>query len=593
MPAKLDPSQHREALATLASRGGELSSRWRFDWSVEHREAARRLSLAEDVLEGLTLCAVVGGASSGKSTVFNNLLDGRLASRVTARGHATLGPILAIHESKRRQIAPLLADDGVLAGAARRYVDLDDNTAGDVAALCVVFHDFDALAHVLVFDTPDFTSEAARLEGDVTLRLLPWFDRLIVVIDHERWFDRQTISQLKRYSTRFGQSRIALFNRTQEGDLADAERRLLEQQAERLGAEHATILEFRRGRGFCRFPPGTLDEALATLTRPAPSRARKLASFVAQGCTDVLNQNAERASRLDKLQATLSDVTRRQAPTAWDCATAMMNRREREHLDWVSRVLRIRQTRQWLADQRNRIEGVLHKVPLVGAAVGARRPAESDAAADPDDRVALARVYVEKHLMRVAHDLNRAAKSSRFWNEVKRWTKVDSRPVAFEWNDEVESRVREAAGAIDTALTRWHEKVERECAGLTSNVAGAAGAGAIGLAIVLIAVQGPVGALTGPAAIGAIWGSAGKLAAMAGTGALMGKQAGRLMSVVREKLIGTTEFTAVTRAAADFVATVTALGEELAAQHLDQARDLVIGPDEPLLAALEVVSGEA
>jgi len=570
-----------------------LSSRWRFDWSQQHREAARRLSLPDEVLEGLTLCAVVGGASSGKSTVFNNLLEGRLVSRVTARGHATLGPVLAVHESKRARVSALLADDGLLAGAARRCIDLDDNTPGDLDGLCVLFHDFDALADVLLFDTPDFTSEAARLEGDVTLRLLPWFDRLIVVIDHERWFDRQTISQLRRHSARFGQTRIALFNRTQEGDLADSDRRLLEQQAERLGAEHATILEFRRGRGFCRFPPGTLDEVAALLARPPRPRTRKLTAFVAQGCTDALNQNAERAARMSKLEATLGDVLRRLAPSPWDCATALMNRREREHLDWVSRVLRLRQTRQWLTDQRQRIEAVLHKVPLVRVAVSGRAPAHAPVESlVSDDRVALARAYVEKHLVRVAHDLNRAARTSRFWHEVKHWTKVDARPVHVAWNEDTERRVRERALAVDAALKGWHEKVERECAGLAPNFAGAAGAGAIGLAMVLIAVQGPVGALTVPAAAGAVWASVGKLAALAGTGALVGKQAGRLAAVVREKLIGTPEFTAVTRAAADFVATVTQLGEALAAQHLDQARDLVIAAADPLLEALEVVSKE-
>ena len=42
------------------------------------------------------LVGVIGGASSGKSTVFNNLIGGRHASRVTVLSHTTKGLVLAV-----------------------------------------------------------------------------------------------------------------------------------------------------------------------------------------------------------------------------------------------------------------------------------------------------------------------------------------------------------------------------------------------------------------------------------------------------------------------------------------------------------------
>ena len=41
-----------------------------------------------------------------------------------------------------------------------------------------------------------------------------------MVVDHERWFDRQTVSELRAASVRLAQDRLVLFNRTREGALA-------------------------------------------------------------------------------------------------------------------------------------------------------------------------------------------------------------------------------------------------------------------------------------------------------------------------------------------------------------------------------------
>src|SRR5512140_1957814 len=95
------------ALNCLAMRGASLRDALRYDWPRQADEAVAALrwcapppGAAGQGTGQLSLVGIVGGASSGKSTVFNNLLGGRLASRVTARGHATLGPIAAVHEDR-------------------------------------------------------------------------------------------------------------------------------------------------------------------------------------------------------------------------------------------------------------------------------------------------------------------------------------------------------------------------------------------------------------------------------------------------------------------------------------------------------------
>ena len=73
------------ALEVVAERGESLRTEWAFDWSASSQQAVCRLRLGLDAETLPVLVAMVGGASSGKSTVFNNLLGGHLASRIAAQ----------------------------------------------------------------------------------------------------------------------------------------------------------------------------------------------------------------------------------------------------------------------------------------------------------------------------------------------------------------------------------------------------------------------------------------------------------------------------------------------------------------------------
>ncbi|HNQ23387.1 MAG TPA: hypothetical protein PKK06_09865 [Phycisphaerae bacterium] len=580
----------RDALTVVVERGPHLRTTWRFDFPpvVEQAGACLRWRAAGPALPPLV--AIVGGASSGKSTVFDNLLQGHPVSRITAQGHATLGLIVAAPEAHREIVDELLRAGRLLTGLRPVHVDLNSRITGAPDEVGVVYHPFPDLRGLLLCDTPDFTSQAARQEGDILLSLLPWFDRLVVVVDHERWFDRQSIGQLRLASAGFGQQRFVVFNRTREGALAEEDRAALLQQARHLDAESALILEFRRGRGLSVFPPGTLEPLLHFAARPAPPRNQALLRVVARQARLVGNQNRERAARLEQLRSALVAAIDSTTPSEWDCLNALLTPPEREQLQIVARVLRVRQTRQWLRTQTHRVESALRRVPILGALVAAPPPDEEDHPDPNADRPTLALGYFEAVGRRQAHELQRLERVSAFWEELRRWTGLEPAPRQFQATSAQQQRVRELVAGFERALSAWNARVAGECRGASPHVAGALGAGALAVAIVLVAAPGPLSVLTLAMAKTALAAALGKLAVATGAGALLGRHFGRLLEVVQEKLLGSPEFAAVRAAAAEFRALLAESGRLQAQQGISAAAQLVLPPDDPLATALDILS---
>lgn len=582
-----------EALACIARRGRALREAYHFDWTPQAEQAAQ--GLRHKLQEGcrprdelLSIVAIVGGASSGKSTVFNNLLGGRLTSRVTARGHATRGPIAAAHELQRRVVEQALADKLLMPAFAPRESGLDDNVEGSPDVLHVVYHDIDALRNVLLLDMPDLTSEPARLEGDVALAMLPWFDRLIVMVDHERWFDRQTIGRLHSASAQFGQERLVVFNRDKDGRLSQEERARLRQQADRLGAEAHLVLEFRHGRGCRTFPPGTFDTLLDHLNRPPPQRDRRLVEFLGRTASLILNNNAERRARIGPLRESLEQAAERAVPSRAECFAALMTADERRHLDVLSRVLRIVETREWMAEQADRIRDVLRRhVPVVGRLIAARRKEPPEAPVDPSDRQAIGWEVFRSRCMRQLADIDAAAAGSDFWSEVRRWTSTEPPGSARERIEERRASVASAVEAIGESIKRWTTRVADECSGTSPRLVGAVGAASLAGAIVLVAVSGPVGALTLPAITTALGGALGALAASAGVGALGGPALGRLLAVVRENLLGSEEFDAVRNTTDAYRDLIANCGREAVGASFAAANELILPENGDLAGALD------
>lgn len=599
------PGAVSPALHCLAEQGARLENQYHFAWTAGLQHAAGALFFKEILASQRSapptappvLVAIVGGASSGKSTLFNNLLDGRQVSRVSIRGHATLGPILAIHE-QHRDVADewLTHAHTLLPMLASRSTELDAETPGAPDRLEVVYHLVDELRDVLLFDTPDFTSEPARREGDLTLAILPWFDRLIVMLDHERWFDRQSLAQLRRRSARMDQDRMAVFNRTKEGELSDSDRSKLEQQAQRLGAARHCVLPFRRGRGFRRLPTSLTKGITAFLSSAAPDRTGALRRWIGDSCNDVLNANEERRHALRALRTALDRVATQTVPGAWECMTALMTPTERQHLDPVSRVLGIADLRRWMSRQRTRLADILGRLPGVSILVGFRRD-EHQRTDGPTDRATLGREHTRGTFSDQFYALLGVVQGSDFQAELPASASAlsaedvlaPSRRAGNLAPETFTRRAADAVAALDKALDVWNARVELECQGLSPRIASAAGAVGIVAAGVLIAVQGPVAVLTLPAGAAALSAALGKLAVAAGAGAVAGKQVGRLARVIQERLHGSAEFEAVKRATESYRGVLSDHAATCADRLMMQAEQLVLQPQEPLCQALEAL----
>ncbi len=590
--------QFADALDCLAERGEALREQHQFDWPRQIQETVLALRYREShaATERPTFVAIVGGASSGKSTVFDNLLNGRRVSRVTARGHSTRGPILAVHDDYRDSVQSDLELGRLFPTFAHERTGLDDNVTGEPDTVHVVCHHVDALRGVALCDMPDLTSEPARREGDIALATLSWFDRLIVVVDHERWFDRQTIGRLRDESARFGQDRAVLFNRACSGrgaqnTLREADRSRLIRQAERLEASCHLVLEFRRGRGLCTFPPETRAPILEWTGAEQPRRRQRLVQVLGRAAADVLNRNAERAARLSGLHDALHAAAARGVPSRSACFAALMTPQERRHLDVLSRTLRITETREWLRQQSDRIRFALRRhVPILGPLLASEPLEQTAPSPDHQDRPSIGWDVFTARCERQWAALRVAAENSEFWEEVRRWKTIEPLGTALPEIEPQRSHVRTCVENIDESLKTWTEKVEDECRGVSPQLVGAVGGTTLAGAIVLVAVSGPVAVLTWPAIKVVLAGAFGTLATSAGAGALAGRPLNRFLNVVREKLLGSVEFEAVEAATDAFRDTIADFGRQAADRLYAQAGAFVLHQHDDLWQALTVLA---
>lgn len=575
-------------LERLAGGAQRLRGDLRLPWPAEAEHAVACVAIGREVPTRLpAVVALLGGASSGKSTIFDNLLGGRLTSRITARGHATLGPILAVHESRYLELARTLESDRFLPGFDTDLIELDDNVTGQASRLAVVRHAVDELRDALLFDLPDFTSGAAADEGDVALSLMPWFDRIVVVLDHERWFDRQSVSTLRERSVRFGQERWVVFNQTQDAVLSESQRHALTDQAAAISASGLTFLEFRRGRGLSRFPPNTFGELLAFAASDPPDRSSTLLRYACQASGTLLNQNEERAARLGELRQAIEALRTRTIPDHHECMTALMTAEERNKTEWLARVFRVSETRRWLSGQSRRLTAAVRQIPVVGSLLAPGTTKQQDASSEETDRRALGRRFAERVAEHHHHELRRLVRSSRFWNELRGWTGLEPSLAYTDSNSDVGPWLDECIAELDRAIRGWNERVAAECDGLSPHLHGAVGAGTIALAVALIAVPGPVTALTAIAAKGAVAAALTQILAATGVGAMAGRPVARLASVVREKLIGSAEFTAVRKATSELRLRLEAICTRISEKALSEASAYVLPDDDELAFALQ------
>jgi hypothetical protein len=288
-------------------------------------EAARFL-LDADLNGECTVVGVVGGASSGKSTLVNalvGLVEGggaRYVSTVMMRAHTTRGPLVCAAEPAQSRLRDWVTRCGWGGFRNLRESARAGPAAGEEGGLTVVPCSGPTLARVAILDTPDFTSLASRQTGDVTRSLLPWLDRVIVVVDEDRWFDEQVFgwlaARLEALIPR--DERAVVFNRTQRGGesgerLGEAERAALLHRGQRLGTT-VFFLEHQPGRGLVDLThgpnAGRVAEIAAWAAREGrPDSVRRRVQLLVQElrgrCAAVVIENDRRRALLARLARTM------------------------------------------------------------------------------------------------------------------------------------------------------------------------------------------------------------------------------------------------------------------------------------------------
>ncbi len=298
MPVSADTHLIRLADSATAARLADLD----LDWGPLAVNACAALRFKRQVNDAPPFVGLIGGASSGKSTLFNTLLQAQV-SRISAHAHETLGPVLGVPQGWLDRFNSWAGDRLVFPGYEIDHLHDGDPTVGRLGGLAVRAHRVDELGRVVLFDLPDVTSKMAADEGDATRNLLPWLDGVVVVVDEERWFDATVFAQTMEAARDFGPHLWVVFNRTSAGE------RLTSEQCHRLAdhgaARHATatvVSPFQPGSGYRPLSAATRGRVLAWFDKlDANNRRRHLEQNLQRRCADLVRTNVTRGEQFAEL----------------------------------------------------------------------------------------------------------------------------------------------------------------------------------------------------------------------------------------------------------------------------------------------------
>ena len=466
----------QNALDTLIRDGSQLADAMRLrEWSPTHQALAAtvRFHLARDQeAPAAQLVGIVGGASSGKSTLFNSLAGGEHISTVTMASHTTKGVVLACPAAVHDRVERWLQRDELLPDLRRQKLTTGDHTEGAADAVFVIRVDASELGHVLLFDTPDFTTVSAAREGDLAQHLLPWFDCVFVMADPERFFDRKTFEQLRQDLDRWGVARLVVFNLNERPVLlSEEDRETLRQQAHRLDAD-AVVLEYRHGRGFRALAQEDVQRCLDWLARTASpsdtagreSRPHRLRRLLAEQASRVLNENANRQARLRELENDLAAVAEHLPSRQAIVTEAFLTPGLREHLSPWWRV--VRRSGESIGHSVGR---VTRWMPILGAP--SPNTPRQDGLSDEASAGQRGAEYFRRMADHTARDLVNRARQSRFWREAGTSEETIIDPASLTHDLDAEAALLVEPCVV--ALQQFKEKVETEAASIRVNVVGA------------------------------------------------------------------------------------------------------------------------
>ncbi|HUU85290.1 MAG TPA: GTPase [Phycisphaerae bacterium] len=284
-----------DSLARLSERG--------FDWTALDRNVCAAAAFKRRWREAPGLVALLGGASSGKSTLFNSLL-GREVSRISAHAHETRGPVAAVSQVWSQRFDAWRRDAAIFPGLETAVLGDDESTTGRVGTLCLHRHDVAPLADVVLVDMPDVTSKMAADEGSITRTLLPWFDGLIIVVDEERWFDAAVFDETVEFARNLGPRFWVVFNRTEDaGALAPLDRQRLTDHAESRHAAGFCVSSFRPGSGYRPVADETSRRIVTWIAdTDAVGRGLDLERHLQRRCSEIVRVNVARGEHFNQLR---------------------------------------------------------------------------------------------------------------------------------------------------------------------------------------------------------------------------------------------------------------------------------------------------
>jgi hypothetical protein len=292
------------ALARLAEPSArERLARLGLAWGERERQACLAARFARAHPQAPALAGLVGGASSGKSSLFNTLLAEE-RSRVSAHAHETRGPIAALPRAHAARVRAWIEAGELLGGLALEEAGgAGDPSAGAPDRVAIAEHALPELAGVALLDLPDVTSQRALEEGSLAWRLLPWLDLVLVTVDEERWYDAEVFRASAAASRELGARCFVVFNRTEAGEpLTPAERAQLLEHARRQGAEDACVADYQPGRGYRPLAPALRERALGWLaSAPARARRERIEEWLRRRCGELVRENVERGEQLEDL----------------------------------------------------------------------------------------------------------------------------------------------------------------------------------------------------------------------------------------------------------------------------------------------------
>jgi hypothetical protein len=273
----------------------------RLDWAQIDRHACAALCWLDDQPAAAAVVGLIGGASSGKSTLFNTVVQAEV-SRISAHAHETLGPIAAVHAGRSADLRQWM-QCGLLGSHDPVAPDGGDPSTGRPDTIVLHTHDHAELADVVLCDLPDVTSKSSADEGAITRNLLPFFDGLIAVVDEERWFDAAVFDDVLALARAFAPRCWVVFNRTEGGDpLDDAARQTLADVAQGHQADGFHLCAYQSGNGYRPVADATRAQLIAWMTavKRGPRRAA-VADYLRQRAGAVVAQNVTRTERYAEL----------------------------------------------------------------------------------------------------------------------------------------------------------------------------------------------------------------------------------------------------------------------------------------------------